>query len=207
MLILALTAASVGLIHSLSPGHWLPVVLMAKTRKWDLKTAVFGALVAASGHLFLSILLAIVSILIEGRFLSEYEIEIEKYAGLVLLVVGLIYAGVAGLTHYRCHGHSSVRLGSKGKKAPFFFLFSLGLSPCVAVIPIVAKAVIQGSLCVLVTLISFSGGVILALVGATLLVSLGLLSLDHPVFERYGDMIAGIGVALTGFILFCVPVG
>ncbi len=203
MMILALSAASVGLFHSLSPGHWLPVVLMAKSRKWSLKTSIFGALVAASGHILLSILLAVASIFIEFRFLSDYENEIERYAGLALVALGIFYAGIALFTHHRCHGHSHHGIGSrKNKKAPFLFLFSLGLSPCVAVIPVVAKAAVQGSLITIFTLIAFACGVLLALIGATLLVSMGLIKLDHPVFEHYGDVVAGCGVALMGCILF-----
>src|SRR5436305_839146 len=106
MIILAFSAASVGLIHSLSPGHWLPVVLMAKARKWSVKTAIFGALVAASGHILLSVLLAILSIFIEIHFLSDYEGVIEKYAGLALVLFGLLYAGRAFFSQIRCHNHS-----------------------------------------------------------------------------------------------------
>lgn len=204
MMILAFSAASVGLFHSLSPGHWLPVVLMAKSRKWNLKMAILGALVAASGHIILSVLLAILSIFIEAHFLSQYENEIERYAGLALVAFGVIYAGLAYFTHYRCHHHSHHGVTAKNKKAPFLFLFSLGLSPCIAVLPVVAKAAVQGSWVIILTLLSFSCGVLLALIGATLLVSLGLVKLNHPVLEHYGDVVAGLGVALMGSVLFLV---
>ena len=90
----------------------------------------------------------------------------------------------------------------KGKKAPFIFLFSLGFSPCVAVLPVFAAAAAEGYVAAVCTFVSFSLGVLLALIGSTILVSLGLIKLDHPIFEHFGDVITGCGVALMGVILF-----
>jgi ABC-type nickel/cobalt efflux system permease component RcnA len=205
MVILALSAAFVGLVHSLAPGHWLPVVLMAKTRRWSLKTAVLGAIVAASGHIFLSILLGLVSIWFGVQLFSQYEAQIEKYAGLALGAFGLIYAGFSYFRHSSCHGHTHHGPDPRNQKTPFVFLFSLGLSPCVAVLPVFAAAASEGYFTTTMTLISFSIGVLLALVGSTLLVSLGLVKLDHPIFEHFGDVITGFGVALMGLILFFLP--
>src|SRR5690242_12645224 len=105
MIILAFSAAFVGFVHSLAPGHWLPVVLMAKTRRWSRKTAILGAMVTASGHIFLSILLGAVSIWVGVHLFAQYESEIERYAGLALGVFGLLYAGMAFFRHSHCHGH------------------------------------------------------------------------------------------------------
>jgi len=204
MIIIAFSAAFVGLVHSLSPGHWLPVVLMAKSRKWSLKTAVLGAAVTASGHILLSIALGLLSIFIGAHFFSQYETEIEGYAGLGLGAFGLIYAGMAFFRHSHCHGHTHHGPDPRGKKAPFVFLFSLGFSPCVAVLPVFAAAAAEGSLATILTLISFSLGVLVSLVGSTLLVSRGFVKLDHPLFEHYGDVITGCGVAVMGLILFFI---
>jgi cytochrome c biogenesis protein CcdA len=203
-MILALSAAFVGLVHSLAPGHWLPVVLMAKARRWPLKTALLGALIAASGHIFLSIILGVVSIWIGAHFFSQYESEIERYAGLALAVFGLAYAAFAFFRHSSCHGHTHHGPDPKGKKAPFLFLFSLGFSPCVAVLPVFAAAASEGSLVTVITLIAFAIGVLISLLGATLVVSLGLIKLDHPLLEHYGDVITGMGVAILGVVLFLV---
>src|SRR3954468_17498744 len=99
MIILAFSAAFVGLVHSLAPGHWLPVVLMAKTRRWPMKTAMVGAVTAASGHILLSIALGAVPIWIGAHYFSTYEEEIEQYAGLALGAFGLIYAAISYFRH------------------------------------------------------------------------------------------------------------
>jgi nickel/cobalt exporter len=201
-MILAFSAALVGLVHSLAPGHWLPVVLVAKTRRWSLKMAVLGALAAALGHILLSIAFGILSIWIGVQFLSQYEGEIERYSGLGLGVFGLIYAGLAYFRHSQCHGHTHHGPKPSQKTSPFVFLFSLGFTPCVAVLPVFAAAAAEGSFEVVLTLISFAVGVLVSLIGATLLFTRGLVKIDHPLFEHYGDVLTGLGVAIMGVLLF-----
>lgn len=204
MVVLAVSAALVGLVHSLAPGHWLPVVLMAKSRRWPMRTAVLGASIVAAGHILLSLILGLVSIFVELQFLARYEEEIERYAGLGLGLFGLIYAGYAYFKHASCHGHTHHGPDPKGQKAPYAFLFSLGFSPCVVALPIFAAAAAHGSFSTILAFLSFCLGVLAALIGSTVLVTKGLVKLDHPIFEHYGDVITGLGVAFMGTILFFV---
>jgi len=204
MLIIATSAALVGLIHSLAPGHWLPVVLMTKSRRWPMRTAILGASTVAAGHILLSSILGLLSIYVELQFLSRYEEEIERYAGLGLGLFGLIYAGFAYFRHSSCHGHTHHGPDPKGQKAPYVFLFSLGFSPCIAVLPLFAAAAVHGSVTTLVVFLSFCVGVLTALIGSTVLVSKGFVKLDHPIFEHYGDVLTGLSVTLMGTILFFI---
>jgi ABC-type nickel/cobalt efflux system permease component RcnA len=101
-----LSAGFVGLVHSLAPGHWLPVVLMAKTRRWKLGQAVLGAVVAAFGHILVSIALAFSGIELAEHMVEELEHRVEQYSGWALLVFGLAYAGWSYTRHSHCHGHT-----------------------------------------------------------------------------------------------------
>ena len=207
MILLASSAAFVGLIHSLAPGHWLPVVLMGKSKKWSLSHAILGALVTASGHVFISILLGAIALLLGAEvFVSQSE-ELERYAGLGVAAFGVLYAIYSYRTHSHCHGHThhGPEVGAREKKGPYAFLFLIGFSPCVAVLPIFIAAAPQGTVAILVTMIAFAIGVIAALVSATLSVHFGFMKFDHPVFEHYGDVITGAGVFLMGALLFLVP--
>ncbi len=205
-MILALSAAFVGFVHSLSPGHWLPVVLMVKARKWDLGQAAFGALVAASGHIFVSVGLGFVGLFVGKAFFSPYLHEIEEHAGFILILFGVLYAVYSRYNHRHCHGHEHHGPDPrKGAKAPYVFLFSLGISPCFAVLPVFAAAIGAGSAVLLGSMIAFALGVVAALLGGSLLVSRGLVKLDHPLFEHHGDVITGLGVAVMGLILVFSP--
>jgi len=202
-MLLVFSAASVGILHSLAPGHWLPVVLMAKSRKWPLKMALLGASVTALGHIVLSLFVALFSFWLETRFFLDYEESIERYAGLALGVFGLAFAAIAFFTQWSCHGHTHASAKVPSQKAPFWFLFTLGFSPCVAVLPVVGQAIVQGALTLLSIWAAFSLGVLAALLGSTFLAFLGFFKLEHPIFEHYGDVVAGCSVALVGFLLFC----
>ncbi len=207
MFVLAASAAFVGLVHSLAPGHWLPVVLVTKLHRWNMRRAAFGALVAAMGHVVVSCSLGLLAIpLRSSAWVSTHlnEEQLERYAGLALFAFGLLFAGCAYFRHARCHGHGHHGPEPKERRGPYLFLFSLGLSPCVAVLPVFAAASVQGAHAVMLAMLSFSLGVFSALLGSTFLVTLGLLKLDHPFLEHYADVITGLGVALIGLFLFFV---
>ncbi len=205
-MLLALSAAFVGFVHSLSPGHWLPVVLMVKARKWDLPQATVAALVAASGHVVVSLGLGILAAFIGQSLFAPYLHELEEHAGVILIVSGLLYAIYSRFRHRHCHGHEHHGPDPrKASKAPYVFLFSLGFSPCFAVLPVFATAIGMGNGVLALTMLFFSVGVIAALVGGSLLVSRGLVKLDHPIFEHHGDLITGLGVAAMGLLLVLFP--
>lgn len=200
------TAAFIGFMHSLAPGHWLPVVLMTKAKRWNLKHAFFGACVAASGHALVSITLGIISLKLGAHLFTEWEHEIESYGGILVAAFGLIYAVYAYFRHSRCHGHE--HHGPRPvQRAPYVFLFSIGLSPCVAVLPVFVAAAPMGWGVVVLSMIAFVVGVLAAFAGATLLTIRGLMKLDHPIFEHYGDVITGLSLVLMGLILFLFPHG
>lgn len=205
MIILAGSAALVGFLHSLAPGHWLPVVLVAKARRWSVQTVLLGAAVAASGHIIISNLLGAIAITIGVHLFTGFEEEVERYGSLILVIFGLIYAIYAYFRHHSCHGHTHHGPHPKKGKAPFAFLFSLGFSPCIAVLPVFATASAKGATATLLAMIGFSLGVLLSLGSATVLATQGLAKLDHPILEHYGDVLTGIGIVLMGVVLFFNP--
>ncbi|MEK6706340.1 MAG: hypothetical protein AABZ06_11180 [Bdellovibrionota bacterium] len=206
MILLAASAAFVGFIHSLAPGHWLPVMLMTKSRKWSVRAAAVGALVAASGHIVISNLIGLLSLFIESSFFSEgADHELERYASILMIVFGLVYGVIAYRRHAGCRGHTHHGPVFTGNVAPYLFLFSLGFSPCLAVLPVFAAAALKGVVATVMAMVCFSLGVLAALLGATILTAVGLIKLDHPVLEHYGDVITGLAVALLGVVMFFVP--
>lgn len=203
------SAITVGFVHSLAPGHWLPVVLLAKSRRWNPRTAAMAALVTASGHILLSLVISVVALALGARMLEAHEHTIESYAGLGLAVFGLLFGGYSYFRHSKCVGHThhgpEPRAGS-GEGSPLkeslAFLFAVGLSPCVAVFPVFVAAIPYGASGWFFTGLSFAAGVSLALAGSVLVVSLGLLKLDHPIFEHFGDVLTGAAMVALGLGFF-----
>lgn len=206
MLPLVLSASFIGLIHSFAPGHWLPIILLAKSHRWSLGRAMGGAIVASFGHILVALIMGL-GVMLLGAALVDRNLEmIEKYSGYFVGAFGIIYAITSVFRHSHCESHAhhgpEIPHGKKLKKRiPYLFLFSIGLTPCLAVLPVIMAAIPNGNLAVSVTVLAYCLGVVLALVSATLLVSLGISKLDHPILEHYGDVITGLTVALMGFTL------
>lgn len=196
----ASAAFTLGLVHSLAPGHWLPVVLLARARRWSRPTAALGALVAASGHVFLSIVIGVLLVAVGAQLFRQHGEAIEEYAGIGLIVFGIGYAAWAWFNHSACRVHSHGHHGPEVTrvKVPFVFLFTLGLSPCLTILPTFVAAAAAGVPALLWAIVGFALGVITALVGATLLGAAGVMKLDHPFLEHYGDVLTGVVAALMG---------
>ena len=143
-----------------------------------------------------------------AHVLFEYTEVIEHYSGGVLVVFGAAYAARAYFTHSHCHGHThhGPEPTRKSINSAYLFLFSLGLSPCVAVLPVFITAAPLGVGVLALAMAAFSVGVLTALIGASTLVSYGVMKLDHPILEHYGEVITGVGVALLGVLSFFVHV-
>jgi nickel/cobalt exporter len=190
----------------MAPGHWLPVVLLAKSRGWRLQTAALASLVTASGHVVLSLVLAGIAMAIGAKALHEYEHRIEAFAGLGLAVFGLFFAISSYLRHARCHGHThhgpEPKAGQQPLRDALGFLFLVGFSPCVAIFPVFLAAMPWGVAGWVLTGVAFAAGVVAAIGGSVVVVSLGALKLDHPVFEHFGDVLTGAAMVLLGLGLF-----
>ncbi len=201
MVAFASSAALIGLLHSLAPGHWLPLVLLSRARRWSLRKALLGALVSAGGHVLTSIALG-VAIGIAGNQLFDTQGErIERLGGLFLAAYGALYCVICLVRHHRCEEHAHHGPPPVKGGRPFLFLFTLGLSPCLAVAPVFGAAGTLGWPSLAASLVAFCVGVVVALAGATWVATRGLLRLDHPILEHYGEALAGAAVAVMGLYL------
>jgi nickel/cobalt exporter len=206
MIFLATSAIVIGFIHSLAPGHWLPVVLVSRARRWPLGTSVVGALTTALGHVLVSSVIGVAALELGEHLFTQREDQIERYGGLLVAAFGLIYGLVALFRHAGCVGHTHHGPAVSKKRGPFAFLFFVGFTPCVAVLPVFIAAVAKGIAGVAVTMIAFAVGVAGALISATVFARFGVMKFDHPIFEHYGDVLTGAAIVVVGLILFIAPI-
>jgi ABC-type nickel/cobalt efflux system permease component RcnA len=205
MIFLIVSAGTIGFIHSLSPAHWMPLALLSRTRKWNTVQTLLGAVVASSGHIILSVLITVAVVKLGVRLNADFEEVIELYAAKGLVILGVTYALYHYVNHRRCHGHTHHGPAqNEARRGTFLFLFSLGLSPCVAVLPALVAVEPYGPGALMLAALAFSIGVVSALAIATLLMRAGTSWLDHPLFEHYGDVVSGLALAVVGGILIAL---
>jgi len=113
--ILAATAASIGLVHTLiGPDHYVPFIALAGARKWSLSKTLGVTAACGAGHVLGSVVLGGLGILLGVVLggLERFEGFRGEIAGWLLLGLGVAYM-VWGLRqayrnrpHSHWHGHS-----------------------------------------------------------------------------------------------------
>src|SRR5215472_2122939 len=113
LVLLAAAAATVGLVHSILPDHWVPLAVVARTQRWGLVRVARVSGLAAGGHVVTSLALAGVIALVGLRFQQEIEVQQGHVVGAVLVLsgLGLLVWGLMG----HGHAHDYERPGHDGR--------------------------------------------------------------------------------------------
>ncbi len=119
ILILSLTAASLGFIHTLfGPDHYLPFVVLSKARKWNYAKTVWITVLCGIGHVGSSILIGFIGIAL-GIAVSKLEyLESVRgnIAGWLFIFFGLLY-GLWGVKRaFRNQKHTHFHFHKNGLK-------------------------------------------------------------------------------------------
>jgi ABC-type nickel/cobalt efflux system permease component RcnA len=99
------------------------------------------------------------------------------------------------------HGNEEDAAGTaalKNKRAGWGLVAILGLTPCIALLPLTFAAVKYGSMAVILVNIAFTIGTLGTIVLFTWLGYMGLSWIKLDFFEKYGDVIAGAIIGLLG---------
>ncbi len=225
LLILIIAAASIGFFHTLlGPDHYLPFIVMSRSRSWSLRKTSLVTVLCGIGHVLSSVLLGIIGIAL-GIAVSKLE-AIESFRGSiaawVLIAFGLVYFiwGMRralrnkphehlhkheyGFSHMHTHHHTEVHMHVHRKKGTknitpwvLFTIFVFG--PCEPLIPLLMYPAAKNSLLgvVLVTGL-FSATTILTMLGIVLISTFGLNLIPMNRLERYTHAIAGATISLCG---------
>ena len=104
--LLLLGAATVGVVHSILPDHWVPLAVVARTQRWSTARLARTTILAASGHVLTSIALGGVVAVIGLQFRRQIETQQGHIVGGVLVLTGLGFLiwGLTGHGHAHAHG-------------------------------------------------------------------------------------------------------
>ena len=104
--LLILGAATVGVIHSILPDHWVPLAVVARTQKWTILRLTRVSFLAAAGHVLTSIVLGGIVALVGLQFQKQIETQQGHIIGSVLIITGLGFLvwGLTGRGHPHQHG-------------------------------------------------------------------------------------------------------
>lgn len=110
--LLLLGSATVAVVHSILPDHWVPLAVVARTQRWSLARVGGISALAAGGHVVASLVLAGMVAVVGLRFQQLIDTQQGHLVGSVLVLTGLGFLawGLAGHGHVHSHdnegGHS-----------------------------------------------------------------------------------------------------
>ena len=106
--LLITTVAAVGVLHTLVPDHWAPIVVLGRQQGWSVSRTARAAAIAGFGHVTTTLLLGIVLWLVGASLAVRYAHLVSVAAALALLGFGLwiAYSGWRELREHDGHGHS-----------------------------------------------------------------------------------------------------
>jgi hypothetical protein len=202
---LALTAATVGALHSIAPDHWVPFAALARARGWSAARTARLTFLCGFGHVTVSVLLGLFALNVGREVLEAFGRRLEALAGVLLIALGVVYAvwGLRRVAGQRVHGHrhahyDHVHDPSRATAWGLFLLFSA--DPCVALVPILLAAAPLGAVQTAAVVVIYELATIGAMLALVLPARAGVAVLRGRWLDRWGDALAGGMIAGAGVL-------
>ncbi|MDQ6943175.1 MAG: hypothetical protein M3169_11775 [Candidatus Eremiobacteraeota bacterium] len=105
--LLITTVAAVGVLHTLVPDHWAPIVVLGRQQGWSVSRTARAAAIAGFGHVTTTLLLGVVLWAVGASLAVRYAHLVSVAAAVALLGFGLwiAYSGWRELREHDGHGH------------------------------------------------------------------------------------------------------
>lgn len=105
-LLLVLTVAVVGVLHTIVPDHWVPITLLARQRGWSKGETARAALLAGTGHVTTTLIIGLIVWAAGVAFASRFGHWVDTAASVALIAFGA-WIGISAWRELRGgHGHS-----------------------------------------------------------------------------------------------------
>jgi ABC-type nickel/cobalt efflux system permease component RcnA len=222
------TAAATALLHTLIPDHWLPFVLIGRTRGWSISTVALASGLAAVIHVGLSVLLGVVALWIGIRAVDAVGHTLEGAGAILLMAFGLGYAlwgwtkgghfhpggallhrgdtegacrgdeGPAHPEHLHYHADGGLIGDRVGRWGAVSLAVIVGINPCVLVLPVMLASVPRGPGTVALVAAAYALPATALMVGLSVIGVLARWPVRLPGAARYAEMASGLVIALLG---------
>lgn len=227
LLVLCITAVSIGFIHTLiGPDHYLPFIVMSKARKWNLRKTLGLTFVCGLGHVLSSVVLGLLGVVLGialGK-LEAFEAARGNLAAQAMMIFGFTYcvwgiwraiknkphthvhlhdgSGAHAHEHVHSHGHSHVHESKKANITPWILFTIFVLGPCEPLIPMLMVPAAQHSLWGTVLVATVFSMVTISTMMVIVLVSVwGFSFVKLGKIERYSHALAGGTLLLSGLAI------
>lgn len=246
-------ALTVAVLHSLNPDHWLPFVMLGRSRNWAFQRTLSLAGLAGTAHVGTSIIIGLIGVALGAVLAERFATIIEYITGALFILFGFSltylswrrgghyhhgipfiarlfgksveeaekwmhthrtekghvfqhihkYERKAEHTHEHSHEHEHNQFDGKmnNTRADYGLVAIIGLTPCVALLPIVFAATASGTSSVVTVMAIFLAATVATIILVTTLALKGLQLVRLEFFEKHGEVITGLIIALMGILV------
>jgi nickel/cobalt transporter (NicO) family protein len=215
--LLLVAAGTVGFLHSILPDHWVPLAVVARTRRWSIFHTARISLLASVGHVLTSIVLGGIIAAVGLQFRARFEAQQNHIVGVVLVVTGVAFLiwGLFGGGHSHSHdehdhahphpdltppavAESSVTRRIAGIVVPF----GAAASPDLTILPIFLAASAVGAGAVFGVLATFSAITLTTFVVLTVAATLAGYQVKGEWLEENANTITGLVLMAIGAAVY-----
>ncbi|HKW23688.1 MAG TPA: hypothetical protein VJO13_20070, partial [Ktedonobacterales bacterium] len=219
-------AASVALLHSILPDHWVPLAVVARTQRWGLLRVARISTLASVGHVLTSVALGGVIAVVGLQFQRAIDVQQGHIVGgvLVLTGVGFLLWGLTGHGHGHGHDHghnhghpheqsddyedgptaemASAEQPLARRLAAIAVPFGVAASPDLTILPVALAAGAVGGVTVVGVLVVFAAVTMATFVGLTVLATIAGYRIKGEWLERNATTITALVLIAIGVVAF-----
>lgn len=218
--VLIAAAVSIAFLHTVTgPDHYLPFIVLSKTRDWSFSRTIFWTVVCGCGHVWSSVLLGLGGAAIGWSLskISWLEGVRGGIAGWVILIFGLVYAiwGAIRAKQNLLHKHFEVYdeeiyvyehkqgqvVSPKDRHVvtPWVMFLIFVLGPCEPMIPLLYFPAAQSSwLVMLILVLVYTVCTLSIMIIMVVLGYYGISILKTDKLERYVHAFGGLTIFICG---------
>ena len=199
-----LGSLALSVVHFLIPNHWMPIVVMARSERWDQGRSLRIAALAGFSHTASSIIIGVAVGALGLKLTEVSKTAMELVAPVIFLIFGIMYILAGIRDNIRDHKHRHIHLEEATKKktraAVTAIVIAMFFSPCMEIDTYFFNASLAGWQGILIVLVTY---LLVTVAGIIFMVRLGLKGVKLQFLEQYEKHIMGfilILMALTFYV-------
>jgi len=194
-------------IHALIPNHWIPLIALSKTERWNTRETLLATFITGFSHTISTIFIGII-VGFAGIELSENYGHLTKIAApVILLVIGLVYFLMDLRTGHHHHHHFELKDRDR-KKTKIAVITSLSiamfLTPCIEIEAYYFQASTIGWTGILIVSLVYLLITLLVMFTLVYVGMKGFNRLNSHFLEHHEKGITGIVLIILAFIAFYI---
>jgi len=196
-LLLVITVAVVGVLHTIVPDHWAPIAVIARQRGWSRRETARVAAGAGLGHALSTIAIGAIAFFAGALAAQRFGHAINLASGIALILFGL-WTTIAAIRELRVTVDAVPSPSALPARTALMLV--LGSSPSIETVPTFLAAAPLGIAAFVALSLAFSITTIGTYVVTCVLSVAGLEQFRYAPIERYGEVISGVLVSIIGVV-------